>query len=298
MEAAGVEQPEAPVIVKAGLPHSPCPRKPHGGERTADGVLLRPGETGSSVDPLDEVFIGPCAIGLGLDQGGDRPLNLAVVLHCQRLCRNRSFAGSLTAAFFAARIARDSNGLAPASRRQSPVFMRETAASLTPGTGGQPAGSPERRACLRRGAPLWPGRRRRRKGLAFVDSVTDAQSPMGWAPASSRQGWLAAIQQPPRLQLAERIAALPLLELGQIDAAALAAQMFRAWNICPVRKRFPARLRLQAPGGGGFHEIGAGGQRASWAWRRRPRSGCGKGAVGQARSLPPQSDRPDPIGSG
>ena len=75
VELAGVEQPEAPVIVEAGSPHSPCPGKPHGGDRAADRALLRPGEKRGSVDPLGEVFIGPRP-GLGLDQGGDRALDL------------------------------------------------------------------------------------------------------------------------------------------------------------------------------------------------------------------------------
>ena len=43
----------------------------------ADRALLRPGEKRGSVDPLGEVFIGPRAAGLGLDQGGDRALDLA-----------------------------------------------------------------------------------------------------------------------------------------------------------------------------------------------------------------------------
>ena len=53
-------------------------------ERAADCVLLCSGEMGGSVDPLGEVFVGPCAIGLGPDQGGDRPLDLAEPLAHKR----------------------------------------------------------------------------------------------------------------------------------------------------------------------------------------------------------------------
>ena len=41
---------------------------------------------------------------------------------------------------------------------------------------------------------------------------------MGGAPAFPEHGRLSAIQQPPRLQLADRIEALTALKLGQIDA--------------------------------------------------------------------------------
>jgi hypothetical protein len=41
---------------------------------------------------------------------------------------------------------------------------------------------------------------------------------MGGASAFPGQGRLSAIQPPPRLQLADRIAALAALKLGQIDA--------------------------------------------------------------------------------
>ena len=44
---------------------------------------------------------------------------------------------------------------------------------------------------------------------------------MRGAPAFPGQGRLSAIQQPPRLQLADRIAALAALKLGQIDAGRL-----------------------------------------------------------------------------
>jgi hypothetical protein len=41
---------------------------------------------------------------------------------------------------------------------------------------------------------------------------------MSGAPAFPRQGRLSAIQQLPRLKLADRIAALAALKLGQVDA--------------------------------------------------------------------------------
>jgi hypothetical protein len=44
---------------------------------------------------------------------------------------------------------------------------------------------------------------------------------MGGAPAFPRQGRLSAVQQPPRLKLVDRIAALAALELGQVDAGRL-----------------------------------------------------------------------------
>jgi hypothetical protein len=49
-------------------------------------------------------------------------------------------------------------------------------------------------------------------------SRIDAQAPMDGAPAFPRQGRLSAVQQPPRLKLADRIAALATLKPGQLDA--------------------------------------------------------------------------------
>ena len=52
-------------------------------------------------------------------------------------------------------------------------------------------------------------------------SRIDAQTPMGGAPAFPGHGRLSAIEQPARLQLADRIEALTALKPGQVDAGRL-----------------------------------------------------------------------------
>jgi hypothetical protein len=101
LEVAGIEQREAPIIFKAGLPHSLCPGKPHGGERSADCVLLRPGETVGFVDPLGEMFIGQAPSGSALIRAAiirwTLPNPLLISVDSRRICRTvNAYAARLT----------------------------------------------------------------------------------------------------------------------------------------------------------------------------------------------------------
>ena len=64
---------------------------------------------------------------------------------------------------------------------------------------------------------------------------------MGGAPAFSRQGRLSAVYQPARLKLADRIAALAALKLGQIDAGLGTNRARILWPIgaCVARQARP-----------------------------------------------------------
>ena len=62
-------------------------------------------------------------------------------------------------------------------------------------------------------------------------SGADAQAPMDGAPAFPGQGRLSAVQRPPRLQLADRIAALATLKLSQLDAGFGTAPAHILWPI-------------------------------------------------------------------